>query len=681
MTSAPPAKTPAPVAKIGVLEWFQIGEHDRVLQVLAELRELGVTQFRTGVSWADYVVDGGPEWYDWLMPTLAQELEVLPCFVYTPPSLGIRPKTSSPPRVAKDYADFLDVFITRHGEHFDWVELWNEPNNRTEYDFTLDYAWNKFGEMVGGAAYWAQQRGKKTVLGGMAPVDPNWLESMFEHGVMQYIDAVGMHGFPDVFDQLWDGWEVNVAALREVMDQHDCKAEIWITEAGFSTWQYDEYKQLQEFKQVCAAPVERVYWYSMHDLDLRRPTVGGFHVDNREYHFGLKRTDGSSKLLYRMWARHGIDGLHDLPHVRRDLPRPGDQPYVLITGGAGFVGTNLASRLLDLGQRVLVLDNLSRPGVERNLAWLHETYGSKLRVYIGDIRDITTVNTLVRHAQHIYHLAAQVAVTTSLVSPLEDFAINAQGTLNLLEAMRVQPNPPSLVFTSTNKVYGGLDDLAFVADGTRYEPTDPDIRASGISEARPLDFHSPYGCSKGTADQYVIDYARTYDLSALVLRMSCIYGPHQCGTEDQGWVAHFAISALEDRSINIYGDGLQVRDVLYVHDLVDAFLLAQKHVKRLQGKSFNIGGGPANAVSLLELIDVLAELKGSAIPLTFGDWRPGDQCYYVSDTRRFESATGWQPKHDVEEGVLELYNWLAEARGVAAEVATPAAVAPTTVAR
>ncbi|WP_324670671.1 SDR family NAD(P)-dependent oxidoreductase [Hymenobacter sp. GOD-10R] len=648
---------------IGIIEWFRPGEYERVTQVLNDLKELGVTELRTGVSWADFYAEGGREWYHWLLPTIAREVHLLPYFSQTPPALGVRPKTSAPPVQPKLYADFLDVFITELGEYFDWVELWNEPNNRAEYDYTLDYGWFKFAEMVGGAAYWAKQRGKKTVLGGMNPIDPTWLHLLFERGVMQYIDAIGVHGFPDVYDQQWEGWEENVALVRQVLDQHNCSAEVWITAAGFSTWNYDEYRQLQEFQNVLEANVNRVYWYSAHDL--APGTTGTVSKDERTYHFGLKRTDGTAKLLYRLWAQHGLAGLNDLSYIKQDTPA-NDEPYTLITGGAGFVGTNLAKRLLESGKRVLVFDSLVREGVERNLKWLHDTYGDQLQVYVGDIRDLQTVKRVMRKAEAVFHFAAQVAVTTSLDLPINDFEINARGIINVLEAIRAQDNPPPLVFTSTNKVYGGLEDLHFVPNGSRYYPTDKHIKANGISEQRSLDFHSPYGCSKGTADQYVIDYARSYGVPAVVFRMSCIYGPHQYGNEDQGWVAHFAIRAIEDKPINIYGDGKQVRDILFVEDLVDAFLLAQQYMPQLSGQAFNIGGGVTNTVSLLELLDTISDYKGEKIPLSFGDWRTGDQHYYVSDIRKFRQATGWYPRHNVQLGVAKLYTWLCESRGMAA---------------
>ncbi|HEX5606224.1 MAG TPA: NAD-dependent epimerase/dehydratase family protein, partial [Candidatus Binatia bacterium] len=232
------------------------------------------------------------------------------------------------------------------------------------------------------------------------------------------------------------------------------------------------------------------------------------------------------------------------------------------------------------------------------------------------------------------------------------------GTLNLLEALRAADEPPPLVFTSTNKVYGGLEDIALNSERGIYYPMDMAVRANGIDELRPLDLHSPYGCSKGAADQYIIDYARTFGLPAVVFRMSCIYGPHQMGNEDQGWVAHFLIRALEEQTITLYGDGKQVRDVLYVDDLVDAFLLARAEMPRIAGQAFNIGGGPEQAISLLELIDMIARLHGHQPQYEFQDWRPGDQRYYVSDTRKFRNATGWAPKVRPHAGTEKLYRWL-----------------------
>ncbi|HEY0372839.1 MAG TPA: GDP-mannose 4,6-dehydratase [Thermoanaerobaculia bacterium] len=337
-----------------------------------------------------------------------------------------------------------------------------------------------------------------------------------------------------------------------------------------------------------------------------------------------------------------------------------NESYVLVTGGCGFVGTNLAHRLLSAGQRVCVFDNLSRAGVRRNLEWLQETHGDRLIVKIGDTRDAVAVRDAVRRASQVFHFAAQVAVTTSLDDPIEDFEVNARGTLNVLEAVRTSIHRPPLFFTSTNKVYGGLDDVGMVEDGERYTPRNESIARYGISEHRSLDFHSPYGCSKGSADQYVRDYARTYGLKTVVFRMSCIYGPQQYGNEDQGWVAHFLIQAIEGRPIMLYGDGKQVRDLLFVDDLVDAFLLAQKNMPALAGQAFNIGGGASNTVSLLELLDLIGGVHGERPEVATHDWRVGDQRYYVSDTAKFGAATGWKPTVDVEQGVARLYHWLVE---------------------
>ena len=362
------------------------------------------------------------------------------------------------------------------------------------------------------------------------------------------------------------------------------------------------------------------------------------------------KTNGA---INRNGRHEGANALTPRPTSKNGKSKP-----ILITGGAGFVGSNLAHRLLSDGHRVRLLDNLSRTGVERNLRWLIETHGDLVDIEVPDVRNLSVVKQAVKDASQIFHFAAQVAVTSSLVDPIEDFEINARGTLNLLEAVRATDTPPPLIFTSTNKVYGNLAHLEFSKQGSRYAPVDDAIRERGINEEQPLDFHSPYGCSKGAADQYVTDYARTYGIPALVFRMSCIYGPHQYGNEDQGWVAHFLIRSISGKPITIYGDGMQVRDILFIDDLVDAFLLAQQHMKKLAGGAFNIGGGPANTISLLELLDLLADLHGGDVSVRFEDWRAADQRYYVADTTKFSTLTGWQPQVSVHEGVRRLYEWI-----------------------
>jgi CDP-paratose 2-epimerase len=330
----------------------------------------------------------------------------------------------------------------------------------------------------------------------------------------------------------------------------------------------------------------------------------------------------------------------------------------LITGGAGFIGSNLAWKLLEAGEHVIVFDDLSRPGVERNVDWLRRAFGSRCDVRLGDVRDPTALREAVFEASSVFHFAGQVAVTSSLSSPRHDFEVNVHGTLNALEAVRAHPVP--LIYASTNKVYGGLPDVMLRERAFRYEPVEPELRARGVSEARALDFHSPYGCSKGAADQYVRDYARTFGLETVVLRMSCVYGPRQFGTEDHGWVAHCLIRARQRSPITIYGDGRQVRDVLFVGDLVDALVLARARMSDVRGMVFNLGGGPSSTLSLLELLDLVAELEGSRPDFVMEDWRVGDQRYYVSDTRLFRQMTGWSPKVGVREGLRRLHDWLHE---------------------
>jgi CDP-paratose 2-epimerase len=327
---------------------------------------------------------------------------------------------------------------------------------------------------------------------------------------------------------------------------------------------------------------------------------------------------------------------------------------LLITGGAGFIGVNMADRLLSSGQPVVVYDSLVRPGARDNMRWLQRKHPQGLEVIVADVRDAATLRRVVQRCCRVFHFAAQVAVTTSLEDPARDFAVNAGGTLNLLEAVRDSEHRPPVLYTSTNKVYGPLAGLAVVERDGRYCPRDENVRAHGIGEDQPLDFHSPYGCSKGAAEQYVLDYARVFGLKTVVFRMSCIYGPHQRGNEDQGWVAHFALRALADEPITIYGDGRQVRDALYVEDLLEAMLIAQARIGSLSGHAFNIGGGPGNAITPLELLGLIERVEGRSPDVRFGHWRPADQRYYVSDVGAFSRATGWAPKVDVEQGVRRM---------------------------
>ncbi|RKK04203.1 SDR family NAD(P)-dependent oxidoreductase [Pseudoroseomonas wenyumeiae] len=348
-------------------------------------------------------------------------------------------------------------------------------------------------------------------------------------------------------------------------------------------------------------------------------------------------------------------------------PALGGRKPVLVTGGAGFIGCNLADRLAQQGHDVIVFDALARPGVERNLAWLQARHPARITTMVADVRDASAVDTALRDAQAVFHLAGQVAVTTSLVSPQEDFDINLRGTFLILEGLRQRGGGKvPLVFASTNKVYGDLGDVALEQVQDSYLPADPALRASGIGESRPLDFHTPYGCSKGAADQYVLDYDGSFGVPTTVLRMSCIYGQRQMGTEDQGWVAHFLIRALRGEPISIFGDGRQVRDVLQVDNAVEAYLNAWSRMGTTHGRAFNLGGGPGNAISLRQLLAAMQDMLGRRVELQFADWRAGDQRYYVSDTRAIRQELGLSEPRPWREGIAALARWLEQESGLQA---------------
>ncbi len=329
---------------------------------------------------------------------------------------------------------------------------------------------------------------------------------------------------------------------------------------------------------------------------------------------------------------------------------------VLVTGGAGFIGSNLADHLARRGCELVIYDNLTRKGVEKNLAWLQERHGESIEFIRDDIRNYPALLDAVRGKDVIFHLASQVAVTASVINPREDFEVNALGTFNVLEAARQTDSDPIILYASTNKVYGEMTDVEIVEGESRYEYVNfPD----GIPESRGLDFHSPYGCSKGAGDQYTIDYARIYGLRTIVFRQSCIYGERQFGSEDQGWVAHLLISSVLGRPITIYGDGKQVRDILYIEDLIEAFELAIEHIEVTHGQAYNIGGGPSNTISIwAEFGKIIADLVGEEIEVTYGDWRPGDQKVYVSDISKARRDFGWFPRISAVEGIGKLFDWI-----------------------
>lgn len=332
---------------------------------------------------------------------------------------------------------------------------------------------------------------------------------------------------------------------------------------------------------------------------------------------------------------------------------------ILITGGLGFVGTNLAEYFLAEGHPVTLLDNCSRPGALLNYSYLRNKYPTdRLTVRIGDILDAPLVEKEASVADAVFHLAAQVAVTTSVVNPVSDFEINARGTLNVLEAVRKANRRPLVVFPSTNKVYGGLEDLEVCEATTRYEcPSLP----NGVPESRGLDFHSPYGCSKGAADQYVRDYSRIYGFPTVVLRLSCIYGPRQWGIGDQGWVGWFLAKAALKKPLAIYGDGKQVRDLLWVGDLCQLCGELFNNRDKVSGRIFNVGGGASNSLSVWhEFQPMIERLSGESVLHTLHDWRPGDQRWYVSDIDEIERVTGWRPRTNVIDGIERLWSWVKE---------------------
>jgi len=333
--------------------------------------------------------------------------------------------------------------------------------------------------------------------------------------------------------------------------------------------------------------------------------------------------------------------------------------HYLVTGGAGFIGSNYVHRLLARGEQVIIYDNLSRAGASKNLAWLEKMFGANnSRLIVGDVADSALLAGAAQDVDVIVHLAGQVAVTTSVTNPREDFEANALGTFNALEATRGSGRDPVFLYASTNKVYGGMDEVVLAEEPTRWRYADLE---HGCPESQPLDFHSPYGCSKGTGDQYVRDYARIYDLRSVVFRQSCIYGPRQFGIEDQGWVAWFVIATVLGRPITIYGDGKQVRDVLHVDDLLNAYDAAIENINLVAGQVYNIGGGPGNVMSVwAEFGPLLEKLLDKKIPVARGNWRPGDQKVFYADIRKAERELGWKPRIGVEEGVKSLFEWVKE---------------------
>lgn len=664
----------------GVSDYFAPGEHERVCATSRQLQELGVHHLRLGLAYSDWQQQ--PDWAEWLLQELSPHFDLLLAFCQLPP-LAFAGKAQTVTAASEDLLTFAGSLSASHGQCFASFELGNPLDDARIWDWTSEQHWQQLCALTRRGRQLADTHDKTYLLAGLRPSRRDRLQRLCTDGIIENIDALGLHGYPESWDFDWRHWSTVIRQLRQLLHEHRETAELWISAAGYSTWDHDEVRQAWRLAEAMQAPVNRVYWAGFRDM--AQPEKKCIRADARCYHLGLQDQGKRDKFALRIWKQRGPEGLIALtdkffgaepcsaqsllnasgmrsrmPHEEFGLSvrAPArNQDSILITGGAGFIGSNLARRLASQGKRVTILDNLHRPGVERNLESLMDDFGDGVQVTLADVRNLSEVRKAVRSAQQVYHFAAQVAVTTSLEEPREDFAINLNGTLNVLESLRELDSPPPLVFTSTNKVYGALDDLPLRQSDSGYEP-DADFFVRGISEQQALDFHSPYGCSKGAADQYVLDYARSYGLPATVFRMSCVYGPQQFGTEDQGWVAHFLIQCLQGKPITIYGDGHQIRDLLYVDDLLDALELAQQQIARLSGRAFNIGGGAANSSSLLNVIKRIEKITGRPCHYDFAEWRQGDQRYYVSNTQLFEQLTGWQATTNIESGLDQLYRWL-----------------------
>jgi CDP-paratose 2-epimerase len=549
----------------------------------------------------------------------------------------------------ESYRAFLLEVSEELGGCCEWIELADPLGPPVWPDLTA----------VGAAALseLAPLVGAQVCLGGL-PLSTAWLEQAAETGHFRAVRALAFHHAGQSTE-----WEGNLQAARALRGLRDL--ELWLTPDDAGVRRSGELTgPLGRAAALLHSAADRVYLGSIEpEQDTPEPNAVSTP---------LRSADGKPTLLTRllgggMGDPSRLDALVGVA-VAAAAGGPTDAQVDLVIGGAGFIGSNLSARLAGDGHMVTVLDDLSRPGTEQNAAWLCERFPDRIRLLLGDVRDAALVAHAMRRARRVFHFAAQTAVTISLDHPHMDHAVNALGTLNVLEAARRQPHPPALIFTSTNKVYGDLPDVHLQQTPSGYQPLDAALRANGIDESRPVSFRSPYGCSKGAADQYVLDYAHTFGLPTVVLRMSCIYGPRQFGNEDQGWVAHFVQQLLLERPITLFGDGYQVRDVLFVDDLVEAMLTVSTSPQALSGQAFNVGGGTGNAVSLRGLIQRLGAQHGSMPDVRIEDWRPGDQRYYVSDTRRLQDVTGWQPRTGVDEGLGQLYAWMRERLGVSVGV-------------
>jgi CDP-paratose 2-epimerase len=439
------------------------------------------------------------------------------------------------------------------------------------------------------------------------------------------MDVIGVHGFPGTWEAVWEGWDTHIDRVQEVCDRHGSKARIWVTECGFSTWAHDEFRQLTTLVELAEAPADRVYWYSVQDLAPERETLDGFHADERAYHFGLQRTSGEPKLIGRVLGAGGLPAVREMvefsTHAADD---PG--PRVLETGGAGFIGMHLVDRLASEGQAVTVLDNLSRAGSERRLRELKLRHGDLVRAEVGDVRDVFALRRCLRGCTAVHHLAATIPTDAPLAVP-DDLDVNVRATVALLEEVRRLEDPPPVVFASSSVVYAPA---------------------------------GPFACAKAAADSYVRDYARTFGLSTCCLRLGAVYGPQQSGEEEQGWLGAMPLAAANRAALVVFGDGRDVRDLLYVDDAVDALVRAIATTARSEGASFDAGGGEQNAASVGELTELVGRFDPAPARVERLPWPATEPSRYVSDNSEFAVATGWSPSVSIEDGFARVHAWVSD---------------------
>lgn len=615
----------------GMSGWFPLGAYTAAEQFFDEGRTLRADYLRLAITAAQWDSEEGRIWVRWLAKNAARSFELTIALYRQGPTMA----PALPPAHARETAAYRRVVQELSGElaaRCEWLEL-ADPLGPS--------AWPDTSSASGALLNDLRLPGRLRLCLGGLPLDPVWVNSARTNGLLRSAAALA-------FCQ-WSPDQDLSSMLTAVVEAAcvDRVLPVWLTPERLPARAVEEGRLgacVGDCVELMESAAERFYF------PLRPAPTPPCQLES-----GLAM--GGEALAARLLRENG-QGLRAM-HERLEAGRHGVAAESdLVIGGAGFVGCNMAARLAAAGRNVLVLDNLSRAGTEHNLSWLSQRFPRQIRILIADIRDEEAVCYAVERARRVFHFAAQVAVTTSLTYPQHDHQVNATGTLNVLEALRRRREPPPLLFTSTNKVYGELSDIALELTPLGYQPVDPVIRAKGVDESRPLSLCSPYGCSKGAADQYVLDYARSYGLPVVVFRMSCIYGPRQFGNEDQGWVAHFVRQTLAGEGARIYGDGHQTRDVLFIDDLVEAALRALERLPATAGEVFNVGGGVGQAVSLNGLLQLLGRLHGTTPEIHIEDWRPSDQRYYVSDSGKLSRTTGWRPQLSVEQGVHRLYDWM-----------------------